>query len=382
MKKRKIKYLAVSTILTLTVILSSGCALITEAERSAEPAPVAPALDTITSSAANGNAPVKPESTPSQSSQPTPLPSIADVIAKVKPSVVAITTEVITRDFFNRLYTQEGAGSGWIISQDGFIVTNNHVVENAKSITVTLEDGRTVPAEVVGTDPLTDLAVIKIDAEGLPAVTVGDSDKMRVGDWVVAIGNSLGQGIRATQGIVSRQGVSLPVASKQVLYGLIETDAAINPGNSGGPLVNMAGEVIGINSVKHAEVGIEGVGFAISTKTTMSTIQQLITNGVAIHPWLGISIYPVDQYVIERFGLSVEEGAFLVEVVPDSPAGKAGLRIEDVIISFAGKDIKSADDLIIAIRAAQVGEEVAIVYWRGDSASTTNAILIERPATP
>ena len=180
------------------------------------------------------------------------LPDIADVVAKVKPSVVAITTEVISLDFFNRPFTQQGAGSGWILDKSGIIVTNNHVVEGASSITVTMDDGSTytVDQSAVFTDVLNDLAIIKIDAQNLPAVTVGDSKSLRVGEWVVTIGNALGQGIRATEGIISRQGVSIPVAPGQTLYDLIETTAAINPGNSGGPLVNLAGEVIGITSAK------------------------------------------------------------------------------------------------------------------------------------
>lgn len=373
------KYLAFSIILTLTVIFSSGCALITEAERAPSPSDGSPAPVTGLP-ATGGNITVNPEWTsPEESKRSVALPSIADVVARVKPSVVAINTEITSVDFFNRPFTQGGAGSGWIISEDGYIVTNNHVIENAGTITVTLDDGRTVPATVVGVDILTDLAVIKIDAGDLLAVTVGAPERLRVGDWVVAIGNSLGRGIRATQGIVSLQGASIQVEASQILYGLIETDAAINPGNSGGPLVNMAGEVIGITSAKYAEVGVEGVGYAISTETAMPVIEQLITSGVAVHPWLGVSVFTVNQMVVEEFNLAVEEGAFVTEVIPDSPAGKAGLTAEDVITGFAGKDITSADDLIIAIRSARVGEEVEITFWRDNTANTTHATLTERP---
>ena len=383
MKKRKIKYLAVSTILTLTVILSSGCALITEAERSAEPAPVAPALDTITSSAANGNAPVKPESTPSQSSQPTPLPSIADVIAKVKPSVVAITTEVITRDFFNRLYTQEGAGSGWIISQDGFIVTNNHVVENAKSITVTLEDGRTVPAEVVGTDPLTDLAVIKIDAEGLPAVTVGDSDKMRVGDWVVAIGNSLGQGIRATQGIVSRQGVSLPVASKQVLYGLIETDAAINPGNSGGALVDLEGNLMGINTAIYSRTGgYQGIGFAVPANMAREIMIRLIEDGKITRGFLGVEISDLDADLAASMGLDDNKGVLIANVIQGGPAVDSDIQKDDVVLALNGIEVENSDALRNRIADFPPGTEIELDIYRDGRRKMVEIELGELPDNP
>ena len=165
------------------------------------------------------------------------MPNIVDVVARVKPSVVAINTEVVTLDFFNRPFTQQGAGSGWVLDKNGIIVTNNHVVEGAGSITVTMEDGSTftVGQSAVFTDSLNDLAIIKIDAQNLPAVTVGDSTALRVGEWVVAIGNALGQGIRATEGIISRKGVSIPVAPGQTLYDLIETTSpGFNPALSAG----------------------------------------------------------------------------------------------------------------------------------------------------
>ena len=254
-------------------------------------------------------------------------------------------------------------------------------MKGAERISVTLDDGRTFLVELssLATDPLTDLAVLKIEAENLPVVTIGNSSRMRVGDWVVAIGNALGEGTRATQGIVSRQDISVPVDNTQVLYGLIETDAAINPGNSGGPLVNMAGEVIGITSAKLSAVEIEGTGFAIGVETAIPVIQQLIKTGYAVHPWLGVSLYPVNQLVIERFELTIDRGVFIMEAVADSPAGRAGLEPEDVIVSFAGKDVETVEDLIKAIRSAQVGQEVAITFWRGGNEITTSAILIERP---
>ena len=377
MKRANIKNLFISLVLILSIALGTGCGLLTDVDTSSPSTP--PATENIT--------PIDSEwSIPTTESQAPVLPSIADVVAKVKPSVVAINTEVVTLDLFNRPSTQEGAGSGWIISEDGIIVTNNHVVEGAESITVTLDDGRTFPVDLntVATDPLTDLAIFKINAETLPAASIGDSSKLRVGDWVVAIGNSLGQGIRATQGIVSRRDVSLEIDAGQVLYGLIEIDAAINRGNSGGPLVNLAGEVIGITNAKqwNVNVGIEGVGYAISSKEAGPIIEQLINTGYVVYPWLGVSLYTVDEYVVERFELVVDKGAFLVEVVAGSPADKAGLKPEDAITGFAGDEIDTVDDLIIAIRSAQVGQEVEIIYWRGAVQSTTSATLIERPGTP
>jgi serine protease Do len=219
------------------------------------------------------------EDIPSESSESILLPSIADVVSSVTSSVVTIDTET-TYEFFRHTYSQEGAGSGWIIDESGIIVTNNHVIEGADSIIITLYDGRTffVDPNTIVSDPASDLAVIRIDSENLPVATIGDSSELRVGDWVVAIGNPLGLGISAKEGIVSRLGVSLLVDGK-TLNNLVETSAAINPGNSGGPLVNMRGEVIGITSAKVSSVGVEGLGYAISIDEAMPIIEELITIG-------------------------------------------------------------------------------------------------------
>ncbi len=295
--------------------------------------------------------------------------------------MVAITTEVVSFDFFNRPFTQQGAGSGWILDKNGIIVTNNHVVEGASSITVTMDDGRTftVDQSAVFTDSLNDLAIIKINAPDLPPVTVGDSTPLRVGEWVIAIGNALGQGIRATEGIISRQGVSIPVAPGQTLYDLIETTAAINPGNSGGPLVNMAGEVIGITSAKIAMSGVEGMGYAISTETAVPIIEELITNGYVTRPWLGVVLYTVDQFAVARYDLAVESGVLITQVVQNSPADKAGLKPGDVITRFAGKDIATAEDMIRAIHLSAIGQRIPVTYWREKAEMTTEVIPSESP---
>jgi len=295
--------------------------------------------------------------------------------------VVAITTEVVTLDFFNRPFTQQGAGSGWILGENGIIVTNNHVVEGARSITVTMDDGSiyTIGPEAVFTDALNDLAILKIDVQNLPVLKIGDSSKLRVGEWVVAIGNALGQGIRATEGIVSRQDVSVPVAPGQTLYNLIETSAAINPGNSGGPLVNMAGEVIGITSVKLVDIQIEGVGYAISTETAIPIIEELVTNGYVVRPWLGVVLYTVDQFAVMRYSLAVEEGVLITQVVPDSPADKAGIAPGDIITNFAGEKIATAEEMIRIIHTSEIGQRVEITFWRGDTENTAETILAESP---
>ena len=306
---------------------------------------------------------------------------MADVVAKVKPSVVAINVEVTSTDIFGRAYTQEGAGSGWIIDKSGIIVTNNHVVDGASKVTVVLDDGRSFEASLnnIATDSLADLAVIKISAPDLTAAKVGDSSSLRVGDWVVAIGNSLGQGIRATVGIVSQQSVSLEVDSGQTLSGLIETDAAINPGNSGGPLVNMAGEVVGINSVKIAEVGVEGVGYAIGTGEAAPIIQELVNKGYVTRPYLGVSLDSISYTYIRRYNLAVTEGALILQVVSGGPAEAAGLQAGDVISAFDGKAISSLGELRQAIDESQIGKTVEIAYWRGRAQTKTTATLIATP---
>jgi serine protease Do len=311
--------------------------------------------------------------------QATELPSIADVVALVRPSVVAINTEYVGYDIFNRPYLEQGAASGWIIDEDGLIVTNYHVVDGASSITVTLSDGRTFPAQTVRSDWLSDLAIIEVDANDLPALSVGNSDNLRVGDWVVAIGNSLGLGISATWGIVSAQGISLSVSEGQTLDDLIQTDAAINPGNSGGPLVNMHGQVIGITSIKISQVGIEGMGYAISINSAIPIIQQLVWQGYVTRPWLGVVLYTVDQYAIFRYNLAVDSGVLVTEVVTPSPAAEAGIQAGDVITSFDGEEMTTADELILAIHSAQIGQTVEIVFWRGDSQYTVYATLAESP---
>jgi serine protease Do len=302
-------------------------------------------------------------------------------VEEVYPSVVAISTEVVALDIFRTPRTQKGAGSGWIIDKNGIIVTNNHVVEGAKKVTVELSDGRIFEADPnnIHTDPFTDLAVVKINATNLPAASVGDSTQLRVGDWVVAIGNPLGQGIRAKEGTISGLKISLDVDQGETLGDLIETSAAINPGNSGGPLVNMKGEVIGITSAKIAAVGVEGLGYAISTKTAMPIIEQLIRNGYITRPYLGVQLYTVDQYVAMANRLSVSKGAVVVYVKPGSPAAEAGLQQLDVITHFKGKEVTTAEEVINAIHDSEIGEEVKITFVRGNETKTTTARLIQSP---
>jgi serine protease Do len=343
--------------------------------------PSSPGGDTVPSSAARPQSEyVDPSWTfPAlPGAQPETLPSIAAVVTQVRPAVVSVITELTGYDLFNQAYTQEAAGSGVVIDEDGYIVTNNHVVEGATQVQVEFVDGTTFPASIVGTDSLTDLAVIKIDATGLQYATLGDSSLLAVGEWLVALGNALGEGISASEGIVSRLDVSITV-SGTTLRDLIQTTAAINPGNSGGPLSNMAGEVIGINSVKVASVGVEGMSYAIATNGARPIIQALINQGYVTRPWLGVSLYTVDRFTATINDLSVNEGALVVEVTPGGPADTAGLEKGDVIVEFEGMTVTNTDDLLLAILDAGVGADVSITYVRGEERSTTTARLRENP---
>jgi len=316
---------------------------------------------------------------PSDSDPTALLPDFPTIVVDVMPSVVALTTETSVRSFFGQS-TEYTVGSGIITDDNGYIVTNNHVVENARSIYVELDDGRILSANVVGTDQLSDIAVIKIDAADLPYVYWGDSGALSVGDWVLAIGNALGGGGGATQGIVSRLNVSVNIDGN-TLYGLIQTTAAINPGNSGGPLVNMSGDVVGITSIKIVASEVEGIGFAISSDEAKPIIQDLIRYGHVTHPWLGVWAQTVNPLLAAAMNLSVDSGALILEVVNDSPADIAGLIENDIIINFGGQEVNDIADLIRAIRANEVGEEVEMVFIRGENTETTSARLVEYPTS-
>jgi serine protease Do len=315
---------------------------------------------------------------PLQSEPITPLPDFRPVITRAMPSVVSVTTERVLSGFFGQR-TEYGAGSGIIIDDRGYIVTNNHVLEDAQTIFVETNDGQVFQADIVGSDPLSDLAVIRVDAGDLPYAQWGDSSSLDLGEWVIAIGNALGEGMSVTEGIVSRLDVSVNVEGN-VLYGLIQTTAAIVPGNSGGPLVNMAGEVIGITSIKIVARGVEGMGFAISSDEARIIIPDLIRYGHVTYPWLGVGLYSVDPSLAAAMDLAVDRGAIIVELVPDSPADIAGLREDDVIIGFGGYEISSVGDLVKAIRRSRLGEDTEVIFVRGDDTRTTSARLVERPA--
>jgi serine protease Do len=373
---KKVNFKAILFVIVIAMTL--GATLLTSCIAITNPNSTTPVVASTTTPATAINATWTPSTSGSTLTQIT---SIADVVALVKPSVVSIDTEVTSYDIFNRPYTQQGAGSGWIIDPNGIIVTNNHVVEGAKTITVTTDNGTIYQADTkaIFTDTLNDLAIIKIDATGLPALKTGISKNLRVGDWVIAIGNALGQGIRATEGIVSRKGVSMYVDQNEALYDLIETSAAINPGNSGGPLVNLAGEVIGITSAKIASVGVEGMGYAISIDTALPIIQELVNKGYVTRPYLGVSLYTVDTLAVQQLGLQVDKGVLITEVGSGTPAEKAGLKRYDVVVSIGGTAVTSVQEFIKVLQTATIGDSIEIMYWRGNMEYTTFAIPTETP---
>jgi len=325
-----------------------------------------------------------PTTTPSPTASAPPvtsLPSVTEVVEAVKPAVASIVVGAISYNIFLQPVPQEKAGSGAIIDDRGYLITNNHVVEGAESITVSIPDGRTFDATLVGTDPLSDLAVIKISGDNLPAVAFGDSGSLAVGEWVVAIGNALGLpgGPTVTVGVVSAVGRTIQEEGGVTLYDVIQTDAAINPGNSGGPLVNLRGEVVGINTAKVTAVEVSGVGFAVSSNIARGVTEDLIEHGHVTRPYLGVSVVTVTPAVAQNYGLAVDEGAMITYVEAGSPAAQAGLRLGDVMIRLDGEPITTADDAVLAIRAHEIGDRMEIVYMRGSSQRATSAVLIMRP---
>ena len=264
---------------------------------------------------------------------------------------------------FNR--EVKGLGTGMLMDPQGHILTNHHVVGDATKIEVLLANGHTYPARLVGTDPKTDLAVIKIDAkEALPSVTFGDSDVIEVGEWVVAIGHPRGLDQTVTHGIISakhRRGISDPSSYQDFL----QTDAAINPGNSGGPLLNLRGEVIGVNAAIASQTGgFEGIGFAIPSNMAVSVAKALIAHGKVERAWLGVSVQDVTPEVAKSAGIEERQGALIAEVVKGGPAEQAGLHQGDVVIAYGGKDVADASALRNAVAVTPIGHEVQITLLR------------------
>ena len=277
---------------------------------------------------------------------------------------------------FSDIVPMRGAGSGFLVTADGYILTNNHVVAEADKITVTLASGKEYPAKLVGRDPTFDLAVVKIDAKDLPVLSLGDSDKLEVGEWVAAIGNPFGLEHTITVGVISAKNRN--IRAKDVNFqGFLQTDAAINPGNSGGPLLDLSGKVVGINTaiIPYAQ----GIGFAIPVNMAKQVMDDLVNFGKVRRGWLGIYLQPVTEEVAEAYGLKNTDGALVSDVQGDSPALRAGLQRGDVIVAIDGTSLKNYQDLSFAVRKHLAGDEVTLTVMRRGERKEIKVRLGELP---
>ena len=275
-----------------------------------------------------------------------------------------------------RGFRQQSLGSGFIIDRDGTILTNNHVVENGQKITVKLNDGREFEAKVIGKDAKTDIAVIKIDAKGdLPVAPLGDSEKLEVGEWVVAIGNPFGLESTVTAGIVSAKGRHIGAGPYD---NFIQTDASINPGNSGGPLINLRGEVIGLNTAIFSQSGGNiGIGFATPINSAKEILPELKSKGKVTRGWLGVSIQSVTPDIASSMGLERNRGALVADVLKDGPAERAGLKVGDVIVSFDGTEIKDSSDLPAIVARTRPNKQVSVKILRDKKDMTIPVTISE-----
>jgi len=266
---------------------------------------------------------------------------------------------------------RSGTGSGFILTEDGYVVTNNHVVEGATSVVVRMTDRREFDAEIVGLDELSDLALLKIDAEDLPTLKLAEPDSLKVGEWVLAIGSPFGLDFSVTAGIVSAMGRSLPTATNDNYVPFIQTDVAINPGNSGGPLFNLEGEVVGVNSQIYTRSGGSiGLSFSIPVSVVRDVVEQLRDSGAVQRGWLGVSIQNVDKNLAEAFGLDRPAGALVAQVVEGSPAEEAGIREGDVIVEFDGEYIETSSELPHVVGLVKPGSEVKVGLIRDGDQKT------------
>lgn len=362
-------------------------------------------VEVLRSSFFPSGAPEIPTASAVSSLETTPG-SFSDLAERVKPAVVNISTTKTFKgrkglgtpfgrspfsgrfgdDFFERFFgdipqrefKQRSLGSGFIISNDGYIFTNNHVVEQTDKILVKVSDGKEYEAKIIGTDAKTDIALIKIKPDNsLPFVEIGDSDSVKVGEWVIAIGNPFGLEQTVTAGIVSAKG---RVIGAGAYDNFIQTDASINPGNSGGPLFNMAGKVIGINTAIVAQG--QGIGFAIPMNMAKSILSDLKTKGKVTRGWLGISVQDISEDIAKNLNHKNKNGALVSEVFKDDPADKAGIKVGDIIVEINGKSIKDTHELLLTIASLHVGEKVLIKGLRDGKEISFQVVVAERKDKP
>jgi len=324
--------------------------------------------------------------------------AFSEIASAVSPAVVNIsTTKIVKRDanplfddqFFDlfnpfrefktpKKWKEQSLGSGVIVSPDGYIITNNHVIEQAQEIRITLFDKRSFKARIIGSDPKTDIAVVKVDAKDLPTVQWGDSDKLQVGEFVLAIGNPFGLSHTVTMGIISAVGrANVGIADYE---DFIQTDAAINPGNSGGPLVNIKGELIGINTAIFSRSGgYQGIGFAVPSNMVRLVMGQLEQKGKVTRGWLGVTIQELTPELSQKFGLKQSKGALVGDISKGSPAEKSGIKRGDIITEYDGKKVKDVGNLRNMVAQSKVGTEVPLTILRGDKEYTVKVLIAELP---
>ncbi|HOL17217.1 MAG TPA: trypsin-like peptidase domain-containing protein [Bacillota bacterium] len=301
------------------------------------------------------------------------LPAV-EVVNRIMPAVVGVNNYVYVSSFGQRALVEAGSGSGVIVSADGYIITNQHVIDGAAEIRVVLPENGTVVAELVGEDVLTDLALLKIERTNLPFVPLGDSTTLQVGETVLAVGNPLGYFQQTvTAGIISAVDRQVRIPDSQYAYTFLQTDAVINPGNSGGPLVNLSGEVIGINSAKVSRLGVEGIGLAIPSRTVKRVMEDLRRYGRVKRPQLGVMVEDLSQVT----GDTADQGVHIREVIAGSPAARSGLQAGDVIISVDTKQIRYLAQLFDALLDYYPGEEIEVTVKRDDAEQRFSIILGE-----
>ncbi len=304
--------------------------------------------------------------------------SVLDVVAKVSQSVVNINTVRLLQDVFYRVVPIKGMGSGTIIDSKGYVLTNNHVIEGAEKIEVTLTSGEVLAGKLAGVCATTDIAVIKVESTGIPAADLGDSDKLKVGQRVFAIGNPFGLagGPSVTAGVISA--VNRSIRSKQgVFEGLVQTDAAINPGNSGGPLVDVQGRVVAISTaiIPFAQ----GIGFAIPINSARMCSEEIVLHGKVVRPWVGVSGLSVTREIADYYSLAVDSGVLVAEVVPRGPAQGAGLAKGDVIVGLDDSRIRSVEELQKEVKKRKIRDKIRLLVVRDSQKLIVELVLKETP---
>jgi serine protease Do len=302
------------------------------------------------------------------------------IIERVGPSVVNVNTVRLVHDYYMNVVPLRGMGSGIIIDNDGHIMTNNHIVEGAEQIEITLFDGRKLNGTMIGTDPTSDIAVVKVKDGSLPPATIADTSDIKVGQTAIAIGNPFGfllRGPTVTVGVISALKRTIQ-AEKGVFENLMQTDAHINPGNSGGPLVNARGEVIGINSANIPFA--QGIGFSIPMSLAKHIADELIKYGKVVRPWLGILGVGVNPQISQYYNLPVDKGILVTRVFPDSPASRAGIAPGDMIVAVEKKELNEMEELSKEVRGKKVGEKIDIIVMHGPMKREVDIKLAESPS--